>query len=73
MVEGWAGGALVGGPPAVLEASLTGTGACWCRLDLVPDAGGSTVSLTVAGVEGPTPDVDDVRDVWVTNLNRLGS
>jgi len=73
VVASWVGEVLVDDPPYVLEAFLTEPEPCWCRLDLVPDAGGSTVSLTVAGVEGPTPDVDDVRDVWVANLNRLGS
>ncbi len=38
----------------------------------MPDAGATTVSLTVAGVEGEAPTVDAVRDVVVANLNRLG-
>jgi hypothetical protein len=38
----------------------------------VPDAGSSTVSLTVAAIDGaPAPDVEAVRDLWVANLNRL--
>ena len=46
---------------------------CWCRLDLVPDAGASTVSLTIAALpDEPLPDIDDVRDLWVANINRLG-
>jgi hypothetical protein len=28
--------------------------------------------LTVAGLEGVAPRVEDVRDVWVANLNALG-
>jgi hypothetical protein len=41
-------------------------------LDLVPDAGASTVTLTVASVgDEPAPDVEAVRDTWVANLNRL--
>ena len=45
---------------------------CWCRLDVVPDAGASTVSLTVGGIDGvPAPDVLTVRDAWVTNLNAV--
>jgi hypothetical protein len=63
---------LVDDPPYVLEAFLHDPEPCWCRLDLVPDAGATTVSLTVAGVEGaPTPDPELVRDEWVANLNRL--
>lgn len=72
VVTSWMGEVLADDPPYVLETFLHDPEPCWCRLDLVPDAGGSTVSLTVAGVEGPAPDIDDVRDVWVANLNRLG-
>jgi hypothetical protein len=72
IVTTWMGELLVDDPPYVLEAHLLEPGPCWCRLDLVPDAGGSTVTLTVAAVgDVPAPDVEAVRDVWVANLNRL--
>jgi hypothetical protein len=72
VVTSWMGELLVDDPPYVLEVHLTEPGPCWCRLDLVPDAGGSTVTLTVASVGAePAPDVEDVRDTWVANLNRL--
>ena len=46
---------------------------CWCRLDLVPDAGASTVGLTLGSIDGrPVPDLDAVRDAWVAELNTLG-
>lgn len=68
----WIGEMLVDDPPYVLEVHLTEPAPCWCRLDLVPDAGGSTVTLTVASVgDDPAPDVEAVRDAWVANLNRL--
>lgn len=71
VVTSWMGEALVDDPPYVLEVHLVEPGPCWCRLDLVPDAGGSTVTLTVASVgDEPAPDVEDVRDAWVANLNR---
>jgi DnaJ domain len=73
VVTSWMGEALVDDPPYLLEAFLHDPAPCWCRLDLVPDAGGTTVSLTVAGVDGAlTPDPELVRDEWVANLNRLG-
>lgn len=73
VVASWIGEVLVDDPPYLLEVHLTEPAPCWCRLDLVPDAGSSTVSLTVAPVEATgAPPVDDVRDVWVANLNRLG-
>lgn len=72
VVVTWFGELLVDEPPYLLEAHLEAPRRCWCRLELVPDAGASTVSLTVAAVEvGPPPDVDRVRDVWVEALNRL--
>ena len=60
-------------PPYVLECVLAPPLACWCRLDLVPDAGASTVSLAVAAIDGGDhPPAEDVRDVWVAELNQLG-
>ncbi len=70
IVTSWIGEALVDDPPYVLEVFLHDPAPCWCRVDLVPDAGATTVSLTVAGVEGePPPDIDLVRDTWVAGLN----
>jgi hypothetical protein len=66
------GDVLVDDPPYLLEALVREPAPCWCRLTLVPDAGGSTVTLVVAAYEDATaPDVEDVRDVWVTTLNGL--
>jgi hypothetical protein len=58
------GEVLVDDPPYLLEVRVYEP-ACWCRLELVPEAGGSTVSLTVAGAV----DVETVRDLWVAALN----
>ena len=72
IVATWMGEVLVDDPPYLLEVFLHDPAPCWCRLDLVPDAGATTVSLIVAGVDGdPTPDPERVRDEWVANLNRL--
>jgi hypothetical protein len=72
VVASWIGEVLVDDPPYVLEVHVAEPSPCWCRLDLVPDAGGSTVTLTVAPTgDTPAPDVEIVRDVWVANLNRL--
>jgi hypothetical protein len=73
VVTSWLGEALVDDPPYQLDVALEEPYACWCRLDLLPDAGATTVSLTLAGVGAAAPpDVDDVRDLWVANLNQLG-
>ena len=73
VVTSWMGEVLVDEPPYLLEVFLHDPSPCWCRLDLVPDAGATTVSLIVAALEGdPAPDIDAVRDEWVANLNSLG-
>lgn len=72
VVTSWIGEVLDDDPPYVLEVHLVEPFDCWCRLELVPDAGASTVNLAVAGNGGvPPPDIDAVRDVWVDQLNRL--
>ena len=74
IVTSWIGEVLVDDPPYLLEVHLYEPSPCWCRLDIVPDAGASTVSLTVAAVGGdPAPLLDDVRDVWVQHLNQPGA
>ncbi|MDQ1423813.1 MAG: hypothetical protein QOD72_1311 [Acidimicrobiaceae bacterium] len=60
----WLGDVLVGDPPYLLEVRISDP-SCWCRLELLPEAGGSSVSLTVAG----DVDVDAIRDLWVGALN----
>ncbi|HEY4333174.1 MAG TPA: J domain-containing protein [Ilumatobacteraceae bacterium] len=75
VVTSWIGEVLVDDPPYVLEVHLFEPSECWCRLDLVPDAGASTVSLTVAPIsaEQQPPLLDDVRDLWVRQLNQPGA
>lgn len=64
----WIGDVLVDEPPYLLEVHLHEPTPCWCRLELVPDAGASTVSLTV---DGPV-SAEAVRDLWIAVLNQLG-
>src|SRR3954447_5554758 len=74
IVASWIGEVLVDDPPYLLDVHLYEPAPCWCRLELLPDAGASTVSLTVAAVDGsPAPLGDDVRDVWVHHLNEPGA
>lgn len=68
----WLGRVADDDPPYLLEVVLDEPLPCWCRLQLVPDAGASTVSLTIARVPGHVaPDIDDVRDRWLRALNRV--
>jgi len=74
VVCSWIGEVLDDDPPYVLECLLSEPTPCWCRLELLPDAGGSTVSLMVAPADETAERVsaETVRDVWVDQLNRLG-
>lgn len=68
----WIGEVLVDEPPYLLEVHLHEPAPCWCRLELVPDAGATTVSLTLAAVEGSVvPSAIAVRDQWIAVLNEL--
>jgi hypothetical protein len=74
VVASWLGEVINDEPPYQLDVMLTDPLRCWCRLDLLPDAGASTVSLTIAALpDEPLPDIDDVRDLWVASLNQLGA
>ena len=72
VVAAWIGEVLVDDPPYLLEAHLDDPSPCWCRLELLPDAGATTVNLMVARVgDQPAPTAEEVRDTWVANLNSL--
>ena len=59
-------------PPYELRTLLSPPLACWCQLDVVPDAGASTVSVSIAPVEGHRPPpLVDVRNAYITALNGL--
>jgi hypothetical protein len=72
VVASWIGEVVDDDPPYVLDCHLYEPVPCWCRLELVPDAGGSTVNLSVASAEAGAVSAEVVRDVWVEHLNRLG-
>ena len=59
-------------PPYGLEVAMADPVRCWCRLDVVPDAGASTVSVSAAAEPGfPVPVIEQVRDAWIDGLNEL--
>jgi hypothetical protein len=59
-------------PPYELRTLLAPPLACWCQLDVVPDAGASTISVSIAPVEEhPLPSIVTVRNAWITALNEL--
>lgn len=73
VVASWMGEVLVDDAPHILECLLDEPIRCWCRLDITPEGDASSVSLIVARYDDVAPpDIDEVRDEWVANLNRLG-
>ncbi|MFK8023617.1 MAG: DnaJ family molecular chaperone [Ilumatobacter sp.] len=59
-------------PPYELRSLLADPLHCWCQLDVVPDAGASTVSVAIARADGaPVPPIVDVRNAWIEALNAL--
>jgi hypothetical protein len=72
VVASWLGETIDDDPPYRLDVELGEPVPCWCRLDLLPDAGATSVGLTVGSERGVTAgDVDAVRDAWVAALNAL--
>lgn len=78
VVSTWLGELIDDDPPYRLDVELAEPLRSWCRLELVPDAGATTVSLSV-GTErmdpthdaGEVPDLDTIRDAWINALNSL--
>lgn len=59
--------------PHTIECVLGEPLRCCCRLDVVPDGSGSSISLIVEGyADDPAPDIEQVRDAWVRHVNELG-
>jgi hypothetical protein len=69
----WIGELVDDDPPHRLIALLNEPSPCWCRLDLVADAGATTVDLTIGGFEGDAgpPSAEQLRDTLVAAINRL--
>jgi hypothetical protein len=55
-------------PPYLLEVQLEDPPMTWCRLEIVPDAGSSTISFVI----DKEIDAQLVRDLWVTTINEIG-
>lgn len=59
-------------PPYRLDTVLGSPLECWCRLEIAPDAGASTISLFTGRLDDrPAPPSDVVRDLWIAALNDL--
>ncbi len=60
--------------PYFLVVRMTQPWDCWCEIDIVPDAGASTVSLLATQfgeATGAPLDIISVRDLWIHTINGL--
>ena len=55
-------------PPYLLEVQLEDPPMTWCQLEIVPDAGSSTVSFIV----DKEVNTIEIRDLWVRTINEIG-
>lgn len=64
-------------PPYMIEfmlhdAPIDGAVGAWCRCDLVPEAGATTVHVAVGSTgESGAPSLDELRDLLIAALNSI--
>ena len=58
-------------PPYRLDVALRAPLAGWCRLEILPDAGASTVSLSMATSVRAGIGIEQLRDRWIEVLNAI--
>lgn len=57
-------------PPYILEVLVRDPGPLWCRFELFPDAGSTTVNLSCDVEPGyRVYSVEEIRDLWITTIN----
>jgi hypothetical protein len=71
IVTTWIGELIDEDPPYLLEVRLEVPYPAWCRLELVPDAGATTVTVSVMRESTTAVDVEVIRDLWIDQLNQL--
>ena len=55
-------------PPYLLEVQIEDPVLTWCRLEVLPESGSSSVSLMVDGQTNAL----SVRDLWIRTINEIG-
>ncbi len=76
IVSHWVGEPLYCDPPGLLEVHLNEPWPCFCRLELLPEAGATMVGVTVGTIEPSwlaAPDTDTIRDLYVLMVNQLSA
>ena len=71
IIASWVGEIIDEDPPYLLEVDMHDPHPVWCRLELVPDAGATTVTVSATGECLRGVDIEAIRDVWIDQLNQL--
>jgi hypothetical protein len=61
-------------PPYSLQVLLNEPQHCWCLISVVPEAGGSIVSITVHNADDSRNrnfNIEEIRDTWVSTINEV--
>lgn len=61
-------------PPYLLEVLVREPGPLWCRFELFPDAGSTTVMLSCDVEVGyRVYSIEEIRDLWISLINAMSS
>jgi hypothetical protein len=71
IVASWVGEIIDEDPPYLLDVVMHDPCSVWCRLELVPDAGATTVTVSATGESERGVNIEAIRDVWIDQLNQL--
>ncbi len=61
-------------PPYSLQVLLNEPQHCWCFISVVPEAGGSIVSISVHNADDSRNrifNLEEIRDTWVSTINEV--
>ncbi len=61
-------------PPYSLQVLLNDPQHCWCLVTIVPEAGGSIVSISVHNADDSRNrifNLEEIRDTWVSTINEV--
>ena len=71
IVASWVGEIIDEDPPYLLDVDMHYPYSVWCRLELVPDAGATTVTVSATGECLRGVNIEAIRDIWIDQLNQL--
>jgi hypothetical protein len=61
-------------PPYSLQVLMNDPMHCWCLISVVPEAGGSIVSIAIHNADDSqqrTFNLQEIRDIWISTINEV--